>query len=175
MPRLTPLTDADLTDDQRALLGGINLDGPAGNIFGTLVRHPGLLRRWLPFGGKLLAGKLPPADRELLILRTAVNCGTDYEFGQHVLMAKGTGLDDEAVRQIVAGTGPDPLLITAADELHQSCELSDGTWAALGERYDTEQLIEVPFVVGHYHLVAMFLRSAGVEREAGVPGFDDFR
>jgi len=42
------------------------------------------------------------------------------------------------------------------------------------ERYDERQLLEVPFVVGHYHLVAMFLNSAGVEREPGVPGIADF-
>jgi alkylhydroperoxidase family enzyme len=84
---------------------------------------------------------------------------------------------DEDVRAVVAGsaTGPDALLVTAADELHRDFVLSDATWAGLSERYDEMQLIEVPFVVGHYHLVAMFLNSAGVEREAGVPGFADFQ
>lgn len=174
MPRIAPLTDADMTDEQRELLAGFNLSGPAGNIFATLGRHPGLMRKWLPFGGKLLTGKLPALDREILILRTASNCGTDYEFGQHVLLARGVGIDDDAVRAIVAGTGPDALLIAAADELHSSYVLSDSTWTALAERYDERQLMEVPFVVGHYHLVAMFLNSAGVENEAGVPSIVDF-
>jgi alkylhydroperoxidase family enzyme len=175
MARLQPLTDADLTDEQRELLGGVSLTGQAGHIFGTLVRHPGLMRRWLPFGGKLLAGKLPARDRELLILRTAVNCGTDYEFGQHVLIAAGAGVSDDEVRALVAGTGPDALLLAAADELHADYRLSDATWAALSERYNEQQVMEVPFLVGHYHMVAMLLNSFGVEREAGVPGFEQFR
>jgi 4-carboxymuconolactone decarboxylase len=174
MPRLTPLTEAELSDEQRELLGGLTLTGPASNIFATLVRHPGLFRRWLPFGGKLLAGKLPPLDREILILRTGVNCRTDYEFGQHVVIARSVGVTDEDVRAIVKGIGPDPLLIAAADELHRDSVLSDETWAALAERYDDKQLMEVPFLVGHYHMVGMLLNSAGVEREAGVPQIADF-
>lgn len=174
MPRIPPLTEADLTDEQRELLSGFNLSGPTGNIFATLARHPGLMRKWLPFGGKLLAGKLPALDREILILRTAVNCGTDYEFGQHVMIGRSVGVDDAAVRALVAGTGPDELLIRAADELHATSVLSDATWSALSERYDERQLLEVAFVVGHYHMVAMVLRSAGVELEAGVPSIADF-
>jgi 4-carboxymuconolactone decarboxylase len=174
MPRLTPLTDAEMSDEQRELLGGIGLTGPASNIFATLVRNPGLMRRWLPFGGKLLAGKLPPRDREILILRTGVNCRTEYEFGQHVVIARSVGVTDDDVRALVKGTGPDPLLIAAADELHRDSVLSDQTWAALAGRYDDKQLIEVAFVVGHYHLVGYFLNSAGVEREPGVPSIADF-
>lgn len=168
-PRLAPLTADELTDEQRELLGGFRLDGPAANIFGTLVRHPGLFRKWLPFGGKLLAGKLPPRDREILILRTALNCGTDYEYGQHVLIAQGVGLSDDDIAGITDGS-VDTLLIAAADELHASSRISDETWAALSERYDERQMMEVPYLVGHYHMVAFLLNSFGVEREAGVPG-----
>lgn len=174
MPRLAPVTATELTEEQRELLGGISLDGPASNIFATLARHPGLMRKWLPFGGKLLGGKLPPRDREILILRTGRNCRTDYEFGQHVLMARATGLTDDEIREIVKGTGPDELLVNAADELHRDSHLSDETWAALKDRYTEQQVMEVPFLVGHYHMVGMVLNSLGVEREAGVPALADF-
>ena len=60
-----------MTDEQRELLQSVaTSDDWAINIFATLVRHPGLFRQWLPFGGKLLAGKLPARERELMILRT---------------------------------------------------------------------------------------------------------
>jgi alkylhydroperoxidase family enzyme len=178
MPRLSPLTESDLTDEQRELLGGVKLDGPAGNIFGTLVRHPGLFRKWLPFGGKLLNGKLPPRERELLILRTAWNCGTDYEWGQHVGMAKGAGLTDDEIGRIPQGPDAgwddfDATLLRAADEIHHDHRVSDTTWKALSERYDERQMVELPFLVGHYHMVGFVLNSLGVEREAGVPGFPD--
>jgi 4-carboxymuconolactone decarboxylase len=42
----------------------------------------------------------------------------------------------------------------------------------LSSHYDERQLIEVPMVVGQYHLVSFTLNSLGVQREQGVPGFD---
>jgi alkylhydroperoxidase family enzyme len=176
-PRIEPLP-ADARDDQaQELLGGAGgLTGPATNIFDTLVRHPGLFRRWLPFGGKLLVGKLPARERELLILRTAWHCRADYEWGQHVGIARAAGLSDDEIGRVPGGPDAsgwdafDRVLLTAADELHADACLSDRTWGQLAERYDERQLIEVPMLVGHYHMVAFALNSLGVQREAGVPG-----
>ncbi len=181
VPRIPPLRREELTADQRALLGGVvaaDVDG-AVNIFATLVRHPGLFRRWLPFGGKLLAGKLPARDRELLVLRTAWRCRADYEWGQHVRIARAAGITDAEIAR-VAGTvddrgwdGFDAVLLRAADELHDDARIGEPTWAALADRYDERQLIEVPMLVGHYHLVAFTLNSLGVLRENGVPGLPE--
>jgi alkylhydroperoxidase family enzyme len=158
------------------LLGQVNLTGPASNIFRTLVRAPGLFRRWLPFGGKLLAGKLSARDRELAILRTAWNCQADYEWGQHVALAKLAGITAEEIDRIVVGpeapgwTALEAALLMAADELHTDAVISDATWAVLAGSYETAQLIELPMLIGHYHLVAFALNSLGVQREAGVAG-----
>ena len=46
---------------------------------------------------------------------------------------------------------------------------------ALADNYDEKQLIEVPMLVGHYHMVAFALNSLGVEREPGVPGLPNGR
>ena len=59
----------------------------------------------------------------------------------------------------------DATLIGAVDELHENSCLGDATWAALTERYDERQLIEVPMVVGHYHLLAFTLNSLGIQVE----------
>jgi alkylhydroperoxidase family enzyme len=176
--RIAPLAPDEQDEQARELLAGAGRPGtPASNIFTTLVRHPGLFRRWLPFGGKLLAGKLAARDRELLILRTGWLCRSEYEWGQHVLIGRDAGLSDEEIRRIKDGPdapGWSPVegtLLRAVDELHDRACISDTTWAALTEHYDERQLIEVPMVVGHYHLVAFTLNSLGVQREPGVPGF----
>ncbi len=78
-PRIPPLPAADRTPSAQALLESVTVAGSEANIFTTLVRAEGLARRWLPFGGKLLNGKLPARDRELLILRTAWSCRAEYE------------------------------------------------------------------------------------------------
>ncbi len=87
-PRIDPVPADERTGHVRELLDQATV-GAAGdaNIFATFVRAPGLFRRWLPFGGKLLSGKLPARDRELLILRTGWNCGAEYEWAQHARIA----------------------------------------------------------------------------------------
>jgi 4-carboxymuconolactone decarboxylase len=173
-PRIRPLSPDVLDERANELLAQVG--GPvqsAGNLFNTLVRHPGLFRRWLPFGGKLLLGKLPDRDRELLILRTAWHCGSNYEWSQHVHIAGGAGVTAEEMERLRSAGAPDDpawapfdaTLIRAADELHASSCLRDATWAALADRYDERQLIEVPMVVGHYHLLAFTLNSLGIQVE----------
>jgi 4-carboxymuconolactone decarboxylase len=174
-PRMTPVAPADRSAQEQELLEGVAPPLRAANIFTTLVRAPGLFRRWLPFGGKLLTGKIPARDREILILRTAWNCGADYEWGHHVTIGLDAGLTREEIDRVPEGPtaawpAPDALLLQAADELHREYRLSDATWDALRQRYDTQQLVEVPMLVGHYHLVAMTLRTLGVELE---PGYEE--
>ena len=60
----------------------------------------------------------------------------------------------------------------AADELHNDAFISDATWEALSERFDTQQLIDVIFAVGQYHIVSMALNSLGVQLDEGVKGFE---
>jgi alkylhydroperoxidase family enzyme len=178
-PRLKPLNEGEVTEEQRELLQSVaTSDGWAINIFATLVRHPGLFRRWLPFGGKLLAGKLPARDRELLILRTGWLCRSEYEWGQHVVIARGVGVTDEEIARLKVGADGwsdpfDATLVRAANELHDKGCITDETWNELAARYNEPQLIEVPMLVGHYHMVAFTLNSLGVQREPGVPGFEE--
>jgi AhpD family alkylhydroperoxidase len=180
-PRIPPIEPADRDETARTLLDGVGAVGADSNIFTTLVRHPRLFRHWLPFGGVLLlAGTLPARDREMLILRTAWNNGCDYEWGQHVRIARDAGLSDEIDLVIdgpsAAGLAPfDATLLQAADELHGDSVISDDTWARLGERYDDRQLIEVPMLIGHYTLLAFTLNSLGVQREEGVQGLPTSR
>jgi alkylhydroperoxidase family enzyme len=169
-----------MDEETTALLEAVRLpNAEAVNIFATLVRHPGLFRRWMPFAGKLLTGKLPARDRELLILRTAWRCRSSYEWGQHVRLAKAAEISDDEIDRIATGPAApgwapfDRTLLTAADELHDDARITDATWSDLAERYDERQVIEVPMLVGQYHMVAFALNSLGVQREPGVPGLPD--
>ena len=178
-PRLPPLTLEEMTDEQRELVGGAG-SGPPMNIFATLVRAPGLYRRWSPFAGKLLrGGKLPERDRELVILRTAVRCDAAYEWGQHVSIGRQAGLSDEEILRVAKGPGEDGwsdhdrALLVAVDELQDAHCLSDGTWQALAAGYSEEQMIELTFVSGHYALLAGALNSCGVQPEGPLPALGE--
>jgi 4-carboxymuconolactone decarboxylase len=178
-PRVPPLPpdrwEGDLKRILEATPAGIDRRLGDNNIFPTFAQHPELFRAWLPFGGFLLtAGKLPGHDRELLILRTAVNCESSYEWGQHVRISLDGGMERETVDRVPEGPDTEgwspheAALLRAADELHRGSRLSDGTWKTLAETYDTQQLIEATMVVGHYHMVAFALNSLGVELDEGL-------
>lgn len=172
-PRIAPLPADEAGPDAAALLERLGPRRAGMNIFATLVRHPRLLRRWSAFGGVLLDGELPGRDRELVILRTAHRCEAHYEWTQHVRLARAAGIDDETVARVPEGPDADgwepfeAALLRAADELHDASRIADDTWAVLAERYDERQLIELPMLVGQYHLVAFTLNSLGVEPEDG--------
>jgi alkylhydroperoxidase family enzyme len=154
-------------------------DGRVLNIYRTLVAHPKLLKRWGVFGTHVLyKSTLPARERELLILRTGWLCRSEYEWGQHVIIAKGCGVTDEEIERVKEGADADgwasfdAALLRAADELHFDSFISDETWEALSERFDTKQMIDAIFAVGQYHIVSMALNSLGVQLDDGVKGFD---
>ena len=172
-PRLAPTTSADWDEETAALMAA---SGDL-NIFATLAHHPKLLKRWLVFGGHVLAkSTLPPRARELVILRTGWRCGSEYEFGQHTVIGLASGLDDTEIARLARpgaeGWPPgDALLVQAVDELVDDHCLADATWDALVASWSTQQVMDLVFAVGQYQLVSMALRSFGVQREPGVPGF----
>jgi 4-carboxymuconolactone decarboxylase len=177
-PRIPPVPPDEQDQPITELLDAVGAGLAKANIFATLVRAPRLFRRWLPFGGALLSGRIPARDREILILRTGWNCQSPYEWAQHAVIGRAAGLSAsevvELARPVPSGFDEfDTTLVRAADELHATFSLTDDTWAALAARYDTEQLIEVPMLVGHYHLVAMTLNTLRVELDEGLEGFPD--
>lgn len=179
-PRINPLPEAEWTDEQRELIQVAERGGPdALNIYRTLAHHPKLLKRWGVFGAHVLyKNSLPARERELLILRTGWLCRSEYEWGQHVLIGRQAGLSDEEIDHVKAGPDDpawsehDAALLRAADELNSDAFISDATWDALTSRLRTEQLVDLVFTVGQYHIVSMALNTLGVQLDDGVPGFD---
>jgi 4-carboxymuconolactone decarboxylase len=174
-PRLSPLEPAQRSEEQRELLVGIWGDDVP-NLFSTVARHPALYRSWFPFCLQLLTQSVfPPRERELLIIRTASLCGSAYELEHHRRLSAEVGLSDRDLAALTGGGSHDwspreRLLVAAADELHANHEISEPTWRGLSALLTTEQLVELPMLVGHYILLAGTLRSLGVALETiGVP------
>lgn len=176
-PRIAPVSDPSPEVIELYEKGGLRAPGGQPlNIFATLANHPSLLRRWLVFATHVLAkNTLSPRDRELLILRVGVRCNSAYEFGQHHVIAQRSDITVDEIERVKAGPDDpswapfDAALLRAADELHDHSRISDATWAVLAERYSTEQLLDVVFTVGQYHLVSMALNTCGVELDDGIP------
>ncbi len=177
-PRVKPLPEAERIGDAKEALDRVARDGRVLNIYATLAHHPKLFKRWSVFGTHVLfQSTLPPRERELLILRTGWLCRSEYEWGQHVIIGKAAGVTDEEIARLKEGpddpdwTEEDRVLVRAADELIGDAFISDETWRALSNRFDTQQMIDIVFTVGQYNLVSMALNTLGVQLDEGVPGF----
>ncbi len=178
-PRIPPLAPDELTEEQREIaLKASPGDARLLNITSTLVRHPGLLKRWNVFAGHVLAkSSLPARERELAILRVGWLCQAEYEWAQHRLIGREAGLGEEEMERIKAGpdapgwTPEDAAILRAVDELHGDAFVSDATWEALSRTFSEEQLMDLVFAVGQYHLVSMALNTFGVQLDPGLRGF----
>jgi 4-carboxymuconolactone decarboxylase len=143
-------------------------------LFRTLAVHEEMVSRMRPLGAGILGhGRLEPRDREIVIHRTCARTGAEYEWGVHAI-AYGTavGLSDEQIAATARGTADDPawsardaLLVRLADELHDTCNVSDELWSELADHFRSDQLLELLIVAGQYRLISYVINGARIERE----------
>ncbi|GAB2833993.1 hypothetical protein GCM10022221_36050 [Actinocorallia aurea] len=150
------------------------LFGTRGIRFADLTgRDRAVFRAYLPYSAAVVTSGLGRATTELLTLRTAWNCGAWYEFSHHLHLARLGGLSIDTVERIAAGPDAPGLhphqraLLRAADELHASRAVSAATLADLRGFLDESRVAELCLLVGHYEMLAMFLKSAGAVPEEG--------
>ena len=168
---LTNLSGEEADTAAKNRLGGRDL-----NIFRVMMNHPKLTRRWTVFAGHVLQKQtVPPRERELLILRVGWLNQAEYEWAQHVEIAKRSGITEAEIERIRQGPGAgwsahDAALLQAADDLFENSVVSDQTWATLSSQYSTEQMMDVVFAAGQYNLVCWALNSFGVPLADFLPG-----
>jgi 4-carboxymuconolactone decarboxylase len=143
----------------------------AGNALATLANHPALVKAFLGFNVHLFTSSLPARVRELAVLRVAHRRQCAYEWAHHATMARREGITEDEIEAV--RRGPDAwasddferAVLTGVDELDERSQLSDETWAALGERLDDRQRMDYVFTVGCYATLAMAFNTFGVEVE----------
>jgi alkylhydroperoxidase family enzyme len=172
-PRIAPGSRAEIgaVNALLAAVGG-RVAGTAEppHLFTTLARHRRLFRPWLRFAGRLMpGGRLPRRDTELVILRVAANCDSEYERRHHEPLARRAGLSAEEIARVAAGPDApgwpdrDATLLRAVDELHAQRRISDDTWARLAAERPEVELIELCLLAGHYEMLAMTIASLGIQ------------
>jgi 4-carboxymuconolactone decarboxylase len=188
-PRLRPIREDEITPRHRQAIrqsmevleesGGRADDKPLHPFPATMCRHVEMFDRYMAFGMNILNNALiAPREREILTLRTGWLCDAPFEWGAHVKLGREAGLSDEEIERIKIG--PDAqgwgelerALLSAVDELHHESTIHDATWEVLAAHYSDEQLIELPMIVGQYHMTAFFqnaLRFRPVNDADGQP------
>lgn len=171
-----PAVDPEMLDEgSRRLLDKWSGGRAPLNIFLTYLQNPKLNQAWAPFAAHVFQkSTLAPRQREIVILRTSWLCRSDYEFIQHLRVARG-GLLNEAELVALTAATPAPswsseeaALIAAADELHAHCAIADETWARLSETLSEQQMIDLVVTAGAYTINSMATNSFGIALEPGV-------
>lgn len=177
--RIGPFEVSQLSAEQAELISTrVRDDGSVLNLYSTMIVHPRLYEAWLGFMGFVFGESgLPPAHRELVILRTGWNWNAEYEYAHHRPLGIAAGLTEEEVDRVPAGPGAagwseeQRLVLTAADELRAQAFITDETWAGLKQFYSDQQLVELVYTVGGYAMTALAINSLGIQIEPGYSGY----
>lgn len=169
MPARIPLPeDADLTDDARATLAQI----PPLNIFRMMANAPASLRPFMDFAASILIrSEFDARKREIAVLRIGHVTRSEYEWTQHVRLAKNLGVTEAEIEAIAVDgpvTGLDEegrLLCRVAEEISRDVRLSDEALDQILERYGRRQATELVLCCSYFNMVSRFLESTRVELE----------
>jgi AhpD family alkylhydroperoxidase len=143
-----------------AKLGALIVRAPEMHLFTTIGQRQLLFWAWLFYGSRLLRGRLPAADTELVILRVGHLRSCEYELQHHRRIARKRGLDADMQATIFAWpdvsgsaahlTDRRQALLKATDEFVKARTISSATWQQLAAHLDRRQLIEFCLLASQY-------------------------
>jgi 4-carboxymuconolactone decarboxylase len=141
-------------------------------LFRTLARNPRVLAR-IRAGSLLDRGSLDRADRELAILRTCARCGSEYEWGVHVVVfARRYGIAEDKISGTVLWETLHPgwalkerAIVRLADELHDTSTVGDDLWTELERHFEPAQVVELLVLIGFYHAISFVTNGLSIALE----------
>ncbi len=170
MPRI-PYADLDeLPADVQERVGQFGVL----NITRMLAHTGGTLAPWTEVIHSLLTGReLPPALRELAILRVGHRLDCAYEYEQHVGLARKVGLTEEAIAAVCTAA-PDPAalgsdgraIVELVDQLLATGHVDDHAFAAVQSILGDDSTVTLLLVIGCYVTTAYVLNGTKVELDA---------
>jgi alkylhydroperoxidase family enzyme len=168
---MPPVPENQRSSEQQSLAARFAAAGMP-NAVATYLNYPSLAEHILPYEHYVSSeSTLPPRHRALLALRTAWLTGSNYLWAHRAAAARRERLTNEELRRIAQGPDAkgwdtfEATLLRAVDELHVDSFISDATWRALSQRYNTNQLVDTVDSVGAFTLHAGTLNSLDVEIE----------
>lgn len=176
-PRIPPLGEADWTPEVRELFTIFEGEearerGTEFNIMKTLAHHPSLVSRFLAYEYQLLRNAtIPERIRETIVLRLAWLYQQEYEWKQHVAIARSAGMSEEEIDAIRRGADDgiwsalDRHVLNATDQAFGGITVTDATWAGLAAHFDHSQMLEILFTIGTFAMMSWMFNSTGLQLE----------
>jgi alkylhydroperoxidase family enzyme len=137
------------------------------NLFRTMGHVPRAMQAYMRFGTALWnAGDLSTRERELAILAVARSVRARYEWHQHVRIGRGAGISVEELRAVARGDdAPFPereQAIMRYAEAVATGAVTGPLFEACEQVTDTETVVGLTLLAGHYLLTAQFLDALSV-------------
>jgi len=141
------------------------------NIFKMMAHAETNFRPLVLLGTSILTQQQLSAKlRELAILRVAKLSHAEYEWVQHVPIAKMVEVSDAQVEALARGDADaacfDPverIVLRATDEIVRDVAPSDATFAALQQHFSNREIVELVLAVGFYMTVARLMETTRID------------
>jgi 4-carboxymuconolactone decarboxylase len=151
--------------------------GTPPNLYRGLANHPSIIAAWTEFANTLRHGsRTPRALRELVILRGAQVAASEYEWAQHLKMARKAGVREAQIAALASWRASpefdakEKAALALAEAVTQG-RVSDELYRELSQHFNHHDYVELAVTAGFYAMVARTLDALGIELE---PDFRDY-
>ena len=163
VPPVAPGTRADLAAIEAAI---VNERGHMSLLYQVLLNSAPLADGWRELLTAIRnRSSLPPALREMVILRVAVLNRAPFEFDAHAPQAKEAGVSDEQLGALRAGepgavfNDVERAVLALTDTMTRDVQVPDGLFEPLRKYFDDRALVELVATVAAYNMVSRFLEA----------------
>ncbi|MCL0079892.1 carboxymuconolactone decarboxylase family protein [Dehalococcoidia bacterium] len=142
------------------------------NLYRAIALSPPMISSFLKLGNSLLnKAELSPKLRELAILRIAKLAGSEYEWTQHVPIAREVGVSRQQVDDVhqwedSAGFNDEErAVLQYTDEVALNVRAADETFEALRQYLSERSVVELTMSIGYWGMIARVLVPLEIELE----------
>lgn len=174
MARVPLLEQADLPDDYQYLLGEDAMGEI--NLLCAMANNSDVLQSYMRYGTTLWQdGGLDGNDLERCILSVARTLDAEYEWNQHVPIARDLGVPDEDIEAIAAEDferfdDRRAALLRYVQAVAED-EVDEETHATLAEHVDAATVVGATQLATHYLATARFLDALDIPMEGEFVGW----
>ena len=159
-----------------AAAGTTTPDAKIPNLLRALAHSPRLLDVQTQVGDALWnSTEIDRRVQELVILRVAQVCRSDYEWGRHVGMASFVGVPEEKIAALEHWhdapelTDSERAAVGLADALARDGDAREEVIDAVREHFDERQLVELTMLTASYVMLAIVIRALRIDQEPNDP------
>jgi len=141
------------------------------NLYRALGNHPALCAAWTEFARAIrYESRNPRVLRELIILRGAQVMGSEYEWAQHLKMARKAGVREPQIAALADWRSSpefdarEKAALLLAEAVTRA-DVSDAVYAEVSKHFDYQDYVELALTAAFYAMVGRMLDAMRVQLE----------